>query len=487
VKRNLITSVIVVACILIAAVVYLRVTSPAGMRAGVIPADDREFFPAVHSLLKLADRTVDVILYQSRFYFHYPASRSNALVSDLIDASERGVRVRVVIERADWNLDNTEENRDVAQVLREGKAEVYFDPPGTTSHAKLVIVDGRYVVVGSTNWNHYALDVNNEANLVIDSKAVGRTFTRYFQGIVEESDTVYRSPVEPILAEDFAGSSGRYVLIRDQGDSASYDASAGRGYLYFDGMKVSVSDGSLEEIMALDSLFFAKVAGETVRVLGRINLEGDVDLDALDVELPDTPEAIRRALERERENLAETKFPEVTLEWFEGARVTPIPNRAYAPELKRLIDSAEQRIWVAMLDARYYDSTPRTASKTREPGEIPSLTNMILAELVAAVADGIDVRLVCDMGWQGSPPPDRLEFMERLKAAGAEVYEDSPDLTTHAKLIVVDDDFVVVGSTNWSYHALEENNETAVIVQSDELNRHYAEYIQSLIDNGRPF
>jgi phosphatidylserine/phosphatidylglycerophosphate/cardiolipin synthase-like enzyme len=487
VKRNLIFSVVVAVCLVAALIVYLRLTSPAGMSARVASADDREFFPAVHSLLISAERSVDVILYQGRFYFHYPASKSNTMICDLIDASERGVDVRVVIERADWNADNTEENRDVAQVLEGSGVEVYFDPPGTTSHTKLVIVDGRYVVVGSTNWSHYALDSNNEANLVIESDGVARAFTDYFEGILGASDRDYTSPIEPIAAEEFLESSGRYVLVRDECDSASYDPDSHTGYIHFEGLKAAVSERPLEEILVLQPLFFTEAQGETVRVLGRINLEGDVDLDALDVESGGTLEAIALALDREREEIKAADFEAASLEWFDGARVKPIPNRVYAEELRKLIDSATDRIWIAMADARYYDSTPRTASKTKEPGEIPSLTNMVLAELVQAAVDGIDVRLVCDMGWRGSPPPDRVTFMGKLKAAGGKVYEDSREVTTHAKMAIVDDDFAVVGSTNWSYHALEENNESAVIVESESLNDHYAAYIQAIIDAGQPF
>jgi len=487
VKRTLAISIVIAFCIVAALVIYLRLTAPAGIGARVASADDREYFTAVHSLLKSAEQSVDVILYQSRFYFHYPASKSNAMISDLIDASERGARVRVVIERAGWNLDNTEENRDVAQVLDRSGVEVYFDPPGTTSHAKLVIVDGRYVIVGSTNWSHYALDSNNEANVVMDSEGVAGAFTRYFEGIVEVSDRGYTSPLEPIPAEEFLESSGRYVLIRDECDSASYDPDSHTGYIYFDGLKAAVRERPLEEILVLEPLFFTEAPGETVRVLGRINLEGDVDLDALDVESKGTPEAITVALEREKEDLETAEFEEASLEWLDGAKVKPIPNRLYAPELKKLIDSATDRIWIAMADARYYDSTPRTAGKTKEPGEIPSLTNMVLGELVEAAVDGIDVRLVCDMGWRGSAPPDRVTFMRKLEAAGGKVYADSRDVTTHAKMAIVDDAFVVVGSTNWSYHALEENNESAVIVQSAELNEHYAAYIQALIEAGTPF
>jgi phosphatidylserine/phosphatidylglycerophosphate/cardiolipin synthase-like enzyme len=487
VKRNLVVSLLIVVCIIAVAVIYLRVLAPAGLPATVAAADDREFFPAANSLLKSAGKSIDVVLYQGRFYFHYPASTSNALICDLIDAAGRGVKVRVVMELADWNFENTEENRDVAQVLAGSGVEVYYDDPEVTSHTKLLIVDGAYTVVGSNNWNHYALDANNEANVILNSRRVAGVFTRYFEQILDKSTTDYTPAIEPIPAAKFMESRGRYVLIRDLGDSASYSADSQTAHVYIGDLRVTVRDSPLGEILAVDSTFFAKVPGETLRVLGSINPQGDMELDALDIESLDTPRATAVALAKERENLSKARFEEASLEWFKGARVTPVPNRTYAPEIKKLIDGAHARIWIAMLDVRYYASTPRTAANTKAPDEIPSLTNMILGELVEAAVDGIDVRLVCDMGWQGNAPPDRLTFMEKLKAAGGKVYEDSPDITTHAKILIVDDDFAVVGSTNWSYHALEENNETSVIVRSEQLNHHYAEYIQALIDAGQPF
>jgi phosphatidylserine/phosphatidylglycerophosphate/cardiolipin synthase-like enzyme len=53
--------------------------------------------------------------------------------------------------------------------------------------------------------------------------------------------------------------------------------------------------------------------------------------------------------------------------------------------------------------------------------------------------------------------------------------------------MIVDDDYVVVGSTNWSYFAFEESNETSVVIESRELNQHYADYIESIIEAGEPY
>jgi len=262
-KKNTLVAVVVALCIVAVIVIYLRRTAPLGMPARVAAADDRAFFPVVHELLTSAENSVDVILYQGRYYFHYPMSASNTLLTDLVDAAERGVRVKVVLERADWNLDNTEENRDVWHVLTQGDMELYFDPVGTTSHSKLVIVDDRYVVMGSTNWSHYSIDNNNEANVVIDSEEVGKQLKTYFEGIVAQSETEYVPPIEPITASEVEGWEGRYVLIRDVADSAVYDPLSVMGRLYFGDVLVGVVDRPLEEILTVDSLFFAKAETTT--------------------------------------------------------------------------------------------------------------------------------------------------------------------------------------------------------------------------------
>jgi phosphatidylserine/phosphatidylglycerophosphate/cardiolipin synthase-like enzyme len=478
---------VVAACLVAIVVIYLRLTVPLGAPARVAAVDDRAFFPAVHDLLSSAEKSIDVILYQGRFYFHYTMIRSNAFLAELADAAARGVRVRAVLELSDWDLDNTEGNRDVWQLLRPEISQIYFDPVDRTSHSKLVIVDDKYAVVGSSNWSHYSLDENNEANVVIESKRVAGAFKHYFDGVVASSSPEFVSPVEPTDAAGLENWNERYALIKDMADSGTYDPINLEGRIYFGDWIVRATEGPLEETLAVDSLFFSKVRGESVRVLARLQTDQKSALQAMDLETGDTPAAMVRAFDAEREELRRRGSPKAHLDWVEAVRVTPVPNRVYGAELMKLIRNAKERIWVAILDARYYDRTPATARQVKKPGEPASLTNVILSELISAAARGVQVRMACDMGWRGSPPPTKLAFLERLKAAGGQVFEDPRDVTTHAKLLIVDGDYAVLGSTNWSYHALEENNETAVIVESEDLNVHYAAYIDAIISQGSPF
>ena len=50
--------------------------------------------------------------------------------------------------------------------------KVVLDEEKTTTHAKIVIIDGRTAVVGSHNWTGSALSRNREASLLIDDRPV---------------------------------------------------------------------------------------------------------------------------------------------------------------------------------------------------------------------------------------------------------------------------------------------------------------------------
>jgi phosphatidylserine/phosphatidylglycerophosphate/cardiolipin synthase-like enzyme len=473
------TMAIVLAAVLAASCAGLMATHPSVPR--VVTADGRDYFPVVHSLLADAQRSIDVILYQSRFYFEYPLSESNALIVDLADASERGVRVRVVLEIADWNYGNSEDNRDVRTLLEEAGVETYFDPIGTTSHSKLLVVDGIYSVVGSMNWSYYALEKNVEATAVVESDQVGKAFTDYFNGIVRVSTRDYALPLQEIKSADLPQTRGEDVLVTDVVDSAGYSRADSTGWLHLGGVDVVVKDDALDETLALDSLFFEQVRGDTVRVFGETDRETSGLVRAYDLKGRDTYESMNGAFSAERARFKTVSLPEPVLVWTPATDVVALPNEAYAPEVDKLIRGARERVWLALLDARYYPTRPPYAESAPKIGpdgkELPSLSNALLADLVDAAGRGVDVRLVIDMGRGGTAPETKTAFLERLRAAGGKVYEDSPDVTTHAKLLIIDDDFTVVGSTNWSQPALEENNETAVMIEARDINAHYADLI----------
>ena len=133
------------------------------------------------------------------------------------------------------------------------------------------------------------------------------------------------------------------------------------------------------------------------------------------------------------------------------------------------------------MSAMYYMVRPSYAPSTLPTTTtiVPSLTNLLLKDLIRAQERGVDVRVLLDI--QENSVNRNLDFANRLLAHGIKVYYDDPKVTLHAKMLLVDDDITVVGSTNWSLNALEQGNEASVLIQSDKVNQVYADYFLHLL------
>jgi len=168
--------------------------------------------------------------------------------------------------------------------------------------------------------------------------------------------------------------------------------------------------------------------------------------------------------------------------------ITILTNRDYFPVVHQLFQEARESIQVMMFSARYYTEKPRHAGDIDHvPGTHWSNTNVLLDDLVEAQQRGVDVLIILDSSnWNESNTELNEAFGRLMAEGGVAVYMDNPDVTTHCKLIVVDDQHTVVGSTNWSYYALDQNNETSVMIHSPEINHEYREFFQEVLSSSTP-
>jgi phosphatidylserine/phosphatidylglycerophosphate/cardiolipin synthase-like enzyme len=60
------------------------------------------------------------------------------------------------------------------------------------------------------------------------------------------------------------------------------------------------------------------------------------------------------------------------------------------------------------------------------------------------------------------------------------VIYDSPSQTTHTKVLIIDDERVLLGSTNWTYSALSNNNEVSVLIRSKEIAKELTAYFNKV-------
>ena len=144
---------------------------------------DAQYFQVAKKWIREAKTSIYVMMFEMGYYDEHSDTPSNLLVKELMEAKRRGVKVEVILEVREGEDRTTKRNRHSGKVLSEAGVEVIYDSLSQTTHAKLMIVDGRLTLIGSTNWTYYALTNNHEASVLIRSKEVAEEMTDYFHRV----------------------------------------------------------------------------------------------------------------------------------------------------------------------------------------------------------------------------------------------------------------------------------------------------------------
>lgn len=153
--------------------------------------------------------------------------------------------------------------------------------------------------------------------------------------------------------------------------------------------------------------------------------------------------------------------------------VQVVVNAQYFPVAKKMIHEAKHSVQVMMFEMGYYVEHPDTPS------------DLLIKELIAAKKRGVRVEVILEVKDGEDRTTKRNRHTGRiLSDGGVEVVYDSLSKTTHAKFMVVDGGLVLLGSTNWTYYALTNNNEASVLIRSKEVARELIEYFNRVKATG---
>jgi cardiolipin synthase len=143
----------------------------------------------ITDLLRSARDQIDI---EQAYITDKGPGQPNPFLAEAINASRRGVRVRVLLDSSWFNVeDATDNNEMVAYINRvareedlplEAKLADLEDNNLLQVHNKGVIVDRRKVLISSINWNENSPTFNREAGVIIEHPGVGE----YFSGVFED-------------------------------------------------------------------------------------------------------------------------------------------------------------------------------------------------------------------------------------------------------------------------------------------------------------
>ena len=171
----------VVLAVLLVTNAYQFSHTPAPVEGEVMLVMDGEYFDVAKRLIDGANESVLVIQFEVSYYEKYPDSKANQLVEALVEARQRNVDVRVI---TDEFLNKYGDAADSAvRLLRSHGIDARLDGPEQTTHAKVIVVDGEYVLVGSTNWSFTSVGKKPEVNVLVRSGGLADDLEEYFDSV----------------------------------------------------------------------------------------------------------------------------------------------------------------------------------------------------------------------------------------------------------------------------------------------------------------
>jgi len=136
----------------------------------------RAYEPALIELLGGAKESIAVSMYNISLGTKH-RNPVRLLLNDLLEARDRGVSVTLYLNTRFRDADKAKsrliENPELKR-LEDAGCIIHLMPANRRLHDKLIIVDSRYVVEGSTNWSISALRDNFESATLIDSPRLAK-------------------------------------------------------------------------------------------------------------------------------------------------------------------------------------------------------------------------------------------------------------------------------------------------------------------------
>ncbi len=169
----------------------------------------RDYYDVVKEHITSAKESINIAMY----FVIMDASKDNPvndLVAEVIKAHQRGVHVKVVLEDGKFK-----ENTQAYKKLQSSGVDVHFDTSTRLLHLKAVVIDGRYVFCGSTNWSRAAILDNYEATSFYESLPDAASLNAYIKDIAVQEGDIFGQKEEGVpIATTFltVAGNGRKLL-----------------------------------------------------------------------------------------------------------------------------------------------------------------------------------------------------------------------------------------------------------------------------------
>jgi len=138
----------------------------------ITPIIGKEFPKKVIPLIENAKKTIDIIVFDWRWYPQDPGASVQLFNQAIVRAVRRGVKVRAIAN-----------NDEIVRVLNSIGCEAKRLLTEKLVHAKMMIVDDEIVILGSHNYTQSAFQMNLELSVILDNLENTADFSNFFQNL----------------------------------------------------------------------------------------------------------------------------------------------------------------------------------------------------------------------------------------------------------------------------------------------------------------
>jgi phosphatidylserine/phosphatidylglycerophosphate/cardiolipin synthase-like enzyme len=130
----------------------------------------KNFPKIVIPLLNNAKKNIDILVYDWRWYADQIGAEIQKFNTAIIYAARRGVSVRAITKTV-----------DTIKVLKDNGVNAKIWAGGNLMHSKVLLIDNRFLIIGSHNYTMNAFTLNLEASMLIEEENGFPDILNYFK------------------------------------------------------------------------------------------------------------------------------------------------------------------------------------------------------------------------------------------------------------------------------------------------------------------
>jgi len=131
-----------------------------------------QFPEAVIPLIKDSKNSINIIVYDWRFYPQDPAAIAQQFNQAIVEAVRRGVKVKAILN-----------NKQPINYLNQQGIEARQLNTARIVHCKLMIIDDKIIILGSHNYTQHAFTLNYELSIILKQETEQTDFLTFFNNL----------------------------------------------------------------------------------------------------------------------------------------------------------------------------------------------------------------------------------------------------------------------------------------------------------------